>query len=604
MNIALSEKLIHQLVHLYSVRTFCLCPGGRNAPLVSVLAQSKGLEILSFFDERSAGFFALGRIRRDQRPVVVLTTSGSAVAELLPSVIEAWYSSLPVVLLTADRPSSYRLTGAPQSMEQKEIFGPYVGRAYDLENSLDFDLSDWDGTSPCHINVCFDEPLVDGEVPALHFRDQNNNKPDPGPKDKQRAGAMAGTGPVDKKGTGKVLPNHFPSPQEMEKSLNSFFKKVKKPLCLLAEMPEKFQSETENILSYFGFPVYAEALSGLRESKKLFILRSGEGILKWMVQNKKVDGVLRLGRRPVARFWQDLEKLNQPGTRQAEPAPRGLPFEKSAVFGLFSSHKANVKHAFSNKISINPHLPVLSVSDQSYSGLSRAGPALSFEAFFEWAGRNRQKTQAKKALKFEISNKISIAEEDKKHHVRLLDLLDKYPLSEPALIRDFSQKIPEGSLLFLGNSLPIREWNGTAGFEKTLKYMGNRGINGIDGQLSTFLGACEHNRSNWCLTGDLSALYDLSSLWAFRQLREKPSCFIVVVNNSGGRIFSSLFADPLFINEHNLSFQKWAEMWHFHYYFLTRWPDKLSFRSPAIIELKVDPAHTVQFWRSAKKEIV
>ena len=568
MNIALSEKLIHQLVHFYSIRTFCLCPGGRNAPLVSVLAQAKGLEVLSFFDERSAGFFALGRIRRDKKPVVVVTTSGTAVAELLPSVIEAWYSSLPVVLLTADRPSSYRLTGAPQSIEQKGIFGPYVGQAYDLENTLNFDLSDWNGVTPCHINVCFDEPLLDGVSRPLYFRGQHNKKQNPSTTEK------------------KNLLDCFHSPKAMEESICSFFKKAKKPLCILAEIPEDFQSKWENILSGFNFPIYAEALSGLRESKKLFVLKSGEGILKWMAQNKKVDSVLRIGRRPVARFWQDLEKSYA-------------------------------------------HLPVLSVSDQPYSGLSRAGPALSFKAFFDWFTKKnqknlffteREKTQINQTgfekgatleffssyteeIKPENSNKISITKEDNKHYALLLHLLEQYPLSEPALIRDFSQKIPEGALLFLGNSLPIREWNELASrSRKKIKYMGNRGANGIDGQISTFLGACEEKRSNWCLTGDLSTLYDLSALWAFGQLRKKPSCFIVVVNNRGGRIFSSLFANPLFINAHNISFQNWAKMWHFHYYFLTQWPDKLSFRSPAVIELKVNPAHTTSFWQKAKTD--
>ena len=101
-------------------------------------------------DERSAAFFAIGRIKLHGAPVVVVTTSGTAVAELLPATIEAYYSGLPLVLLTADRPARFRGTGAPQSIEQVEIFGAYA------ETSL----SMWTGMRPLHLNIEFDEPLL------------------------------------------------------------------------------------------------------------------------------------------------------------------------------------------------------------------------------------------------------------------------------------------------------------------------------------------------------------------------------------------------------------------------------------------------------------
>ena len=112
------------------VRTFCVCPGGRNAPLVEVLdALPRGAaEVLGFFDERSAGFFALGRARRDRRPVAIVTTSGTAAAELLPAMVEAHYSSAPIVAVTADRPRAYRRSGSPQAIEQVGLFGIYATR--------------------------------------------------------------------------------------------------------------------------------------------------------------------------------------------------------------------------------------------------------------------------------------------------------------------------------------------------------------------------------------------------------------------------------------------------------------------------------------------
>ena len=530
-NIGLAEQVISQLVCFHGVRTFCLSPGGRNAPLVSVISKTQDITIFSFFDERAMGFFALGRAKRDKKPVVVVTTSGTAVAELLPSVVEAHYSHIPLVLITADRPSAYRGTGAPQSIEQKGIFGPYVGQLWDLENTLDFDLSEWDRLKPCHINVCFDEPLLDQKtfgLPNQHTHNFHKKKKDVSSDKREK---------------------------EETKQIRRFFKKCQKPLCLLTEMPEDKRRDTEKILHFFGWPVYAEALSHLRESKKLFILNAGEKILSWLVLNKKIDGVVRIGRRPVARFWRDLEKTYA-------------------------------------------DVPILSVSDQSYSGLNRAQPAISFKTFFKWALKEMANHSFQKhLLVFPKLEQEQIRKKDRFQRDCLKDLLQKHPLSEPALIRDFSQKIPQHSLLFLGNSLPIREWNGVATYapDKKIKFLGQRGANGIDGLISSFLGTIEPNRANWCLIGDLSALYDLSSLWAFHQLKKKPACFIVVVNNSGGQIFSSLFNNPLFINAHSLNFKGWAEMWGFHYYSVKKWPDKLSFLSPAVIELKVDPKHTKLF---------
>ncbi len=161
-NQALASAVVDRL-RSAGVRTFCVCPGGRNAPLVEVLdALPRGAaEVLGFFDERSAGFFALGRARRDWRPVAIVTTSGTAAAELLPAMVEASYSSAPIVAVTADRPRAYRRSGSPQTIEQVELFGVYAAPSLDLEGPDEpCDLSNLAG--PAHVNVCFAEPLLAG----------------------------------------------------------------------------------------------------------------------------------------------------------------------------------------------------------------------------------------------------------------------------------------------------------------------------------------------------------------------------------------------------------------------------------------------------------
>ncbi|MDE0518779.1 MAG: hypothetical protein OXH36_04405 [Bdellovibrionales bacterium] len=237
-------------------------------------------------------------------------------------------------------------------------------------------------------------------------------------------------------------------------------------------------------------------------------------------------------------------------------------------------------------------IPVLSVSDQSYSGLSRAGVAVRFSSFFKWISSENNKENAS-------GIKPDWYKQDALRSQILTRVINKHPLSEPSLIRQLSQNIPSHSLLFLGNSLPVREWDLAASYQpdKQLKYIANRGANGIDGLLSTFFGVCEPDRQNWCLIGDLSCLYDLSAPWIQRQLNKKINFFLVIINNGGGQIFSSFSSDPLFLNSHNLNFKNWAEMWHLNYYCIQRWPKTFSFSSPAVIELTVNFAYTKKFER-------
>jgi len=166
-NIERARRLIEDVVAA-GAREFCVCAGSRNSPLLAALGGLDGgsqmadgggagssairhprsaIRLFSFVDERSAAFFALGRSKLHGAPVAVVTTSGTAVAELLPATIEAFYSGIPLILITADRPARFRGTGAPQSIEQAGIFGAYA-------------TAEWTGRAPWHINIEFDEPLL------------------------------------------------------------------------------------------------------------------------------------------------------------------------------------------------------------------------------------------------------------------------------------------------------------------------------------------------------------------------------------------------------------------------------------------------------------
>lgn len=148
-NVHRAARLIDD-VRAAGVTDVCVCAGSRNSPLLVVLGARDDVRLFSFVDERSAAFFAIGRAKALDAPVAIVTTSGTAVAEMLPAAIEAYYSGIALVLITADRPARFRGTGAPQAIEQEGIFGVYA------ETSLET----WTKSRPLHLNIEFDEPLL------------------------------------------------------------------------------------------------------------------------------------------------------------------------------------------------------------------------------------------------------------------------------------------------------------------------------------------------------------------------------------------------------------------------------------------------------------
>ena len=139
------------------VGEFVVCAGARNAALLEALARAEAaglVRVWRHFEERGAGFFALGRTMETARPCAVITTSGTAVAELLPAIVEAHYQARPLVAITADRPVAFRGTGAPQAIEQPGIFGNYAWQGT---------FAEWDGKQPLHLNVELEETFEAGD---------------------------------------------------------------------------------------------------------------------------------------------------------------------------------------------------------------------------------------------------------------------------------------------------------------------------------------------------------------------------------------------------------------------------------------------------------
>ena len=298
-----------------------------------------------------------------------------------------------------------------------------------------------------------------------------------------------------------------------------------------------------------GAPVLAESLSGLREHPRLehLALHAGARGLKNADGTVWMDGVLRLGGVPTLRLWRDLDDSLA-------------------------------------------HLPLLSVSTQPFPGathgalicapLAQLLPALTLPP--------RPASTVQEALRAR----------DRAFDEATQQLLRDEPRSEPGLIAGLSALIPDGARLFLGNSLPVREWDLAATLTpKNFEMAASRGLNGIDGQVSTFLGFSEEGRENWALVGDLTAMYDMAGPWILGQ-RPDLSAHLVVMNNGGGKIFERMFSSPAFQNQHTLHFEPLAHFWGLEY---ARWQEvpaslPIDFARRTLTEIVPDDDATHRFW--------
>ena len=584
MNIKIAEQIIKELVSL-GIRSFCLCPGGRVAPFVEVLSKSKGLELLFFFEERSACFFALGRAKRDGRPVAILTTSGTAVAELLPGLIEAYYSHIPLVVITADRPLEFGKKGAPQTLKSTvQILQGYCQISKNIEREEDINLSDRNLLKASfHLNVCFDEPLIDKPAELLDFSDRQEPfflKESGKVRQKEeiptKLDPFLRAGGINKSfkkeahfkeravhsQTEKFFKEEMVQRAKLSKSLKKTvwslkkeeivqwvkltksalfnlnhikaIQTYKKPLLLIGELKQKEQKAVQDILSCFKGIVYAEPLSNLQDG--LEMLTSGEKILSYALKRKEIDSVIRLGGIPRTRFWRDLEKRDIPVFNFASP----------------------------------PYYPGLSRRCLNWplgEGLQLLSSYLSSLKEFGGALKEFDKAQTKKWQK----------------------ILSDHPQSEEFWLWAVQKSLKTGSKVFLGNSSPIRFWDKLEK-KKDLYITGQAGVNGIDGLLSRFLGECEPQKNNVGILGDLSLLYDMAGFWGAKDL---PPWTLIVINNFGGQFFSRLFKNPAFLNRHKLSFEPLAKIWGLNYELYKHSSDFIFPKKPySLIEIRPEEQET------------
>ncbi len=531
-NVAAAGALVDELARA-GVRHFCVCPGSRSTPLVAALValakERPGVRLWSHVDERSAGFFALGLAKQSRSPAALVCTSGTAAANLLPAVVEASHSAVPLIVLSADRPPELRDWGAPQTIDQLRLFGTYarwfaelptpeptaalVSHARALGSRA---VAEACGrpAGPVHLNIPFREPLE----PVVVASDSLESLDDD---------------PLAARGRGSCAwarverPVLAPSDALVTRLARAI---AATPNGVIAAGPldgaPSLGAAAVRLARAAGWPVLAEPTSQLRAGPHVAdasVLGAYDAFLRnaALVESLAPALVLRLGApltskafhqwlasHPAASLW-----LADPEGRFADPTHRAAEILRAEPELLCDALAARLER------------------------MARPTPTGWLERF----------VSAERRARAAVTRELAADER----------------LFGPRVTAELAEALPAGTTLFVSNSLPIRDVDAVFPVTpRALRVLCNRGANGIDGTVSTALGAAAAGAEPLVLlTGDLALLHDLGGLLAAR--RHRVSATIVALNNDGGGIFSMLPVashrdavgfDALFTTPHGLDF--------------------------------------------------
>jgi len=439
---SLARVVVRQLIEA-GITDAVISPGSRNAPisLAMFAASEKGfLKLHIRIDERSAAYFALGLAKASGRPVPIVCTSGTAVANYHPAVLEAHHSNVPLLVLTADRPAILRRTGANQTTEQARIFGTAVRYFAEVSGGvfpLDLPLDSLH-RGPVHLNLQFEEPLLpDDQSDWLsEIKVAVRAKP---------AGKSAGTLKVNTS-RGVLVVGH--------------------------DRGGLTVAEVSQIATDLNWPVIAEdPLSFPDAIAHAALFLASPSIRK----NLSPETVVIIGRTTLSR----------------------------SINALIASAKS--------QIVIDPRMATVDtyrVADQRFIA---APQVVSKPADLEWHEQWQKLSQRTSKLVREISN-----------------------WSESALARELAMHL--SGVLFIASSRPIRDIESFATARAGIETFANRGLAGIDGNISTALGIATARQSATAIIGDLAFLHDLTGLVGITSANLR----IIAINNDGGGIFSTL----------------------------------------------------------------
>ena len=477
LNLAWADALMAGLFQ-GGVRHAVISPGARSTPLVLACDRHPGIRIWDILDERSAAFFALGLSLARDAPVLLIATSGSAPAHWHPAVIEADHGRLPLILLSADRPPEALGWGANQTTDQRRLFGPHLRAFFDpgtpRRGSRALAFMRALGVRAT-ADACWPKP---GPVQIdLPFR-----------KPLTAAHAPPWTPPPAMAATGR--PSLLPDPEQVQRVASRLSGRPGLLICGPGRFEPGFAGKITRLARRLGAPLLADPLSGLRfgPHPRETVITRYDAFLRapaWRGGDPcSPQWVLRFGAVPVSRTLSDYLE------RAAAPLCLCDPV----------GDWPDPSFATREWITADPERFCRVLDDQAL----RPAPAT-------WLARFR-------------------------HQERAAAPTGDLPV-EAELIRLLIDALPARGVLFSGNSLPIRQldtWSGSG--ETPIRILCNRGVSGIDGNISTLLGLAAAGERVVGLIGDLALCHDMNGLLAAPGL----DAVIVVLNNGGGAIFGHL----------------------------------------------------------------
>ena len=513
----LSSKLVvRDLVEVLAqkgVKHIVLSPGSRNAPLIISFNRHPAFTCYSVVDERSAAFFALGIAQQTKDPVVICCTSGSAALNYAPAIVEAYYQKIPLLVLTADRPTEWIDQMDGQTIRQSKLYLNYSKGSFDLPLKVNNDddrwyaqrianeaieLTQFPEPGPVHINIPFKEPLYG-------LKDYSEEK----------------------------LPKLF----ETTKTL------LELPDSEIAELKEEWKSYNR-VLLITGLlhpnEVLNEVLNDISNQKNVAILTETTSNVFGKYFNRSIDRVIAGIEGDEVDYVPDLL------------VTIGGPVVSKKV-------KAFLRE---NKSKAHWHINASNDTVDTYQSLTRIIPVspekvLKFFTGIEVNSDYRDKWLGKDSSLQKVYNQF----------IKEIEFCD-LKVFETVL-----NKIPQESQLQLGNSTVVRYSNlFDQPFQNKLRCFSNRGTSGIDGTLSTAVGAATATQKlTTVITGDLSFFYDSNALWItpFPQ-----NLKIILINNKGGSIFRIIDGpsnidelEPFFEAKHDLKAEYIAKTFGLDYTF-------------------------------------
>ena len=461
-----------------------ISPGSRNTPLIIAADRRSALECHVQVDERCAAFFALGIARTSKRPVVLVCTSGSAPGNWHPAVIEADRGGTPMILLSADRPWELQNNGANQSIDQIKLFGGSVRGFHALP--------------PAEATPQSRNQLMQLGVQAVH----QSLWPDPGPVhiNVPLREPLVPSGPLPEAAlfSGQSAPFRMPELCANEQQLIAIAHQISgQPgviVCGGGVDTAAFHRQVTALAKICGAPIFADPLSGLRFGGHdlAHVVVGYDTCLQDanMTADLHPQWILRFGAMPVSKQLQQF-LLRSTAAQHILVDPTGR-WQDSL-------------HHTSEMVRAAPENFCRLLRQQELAAV----PEEWLHAFVAPGSRG-------------------------------VDSVEEAPL-EQTVVQDLISGLPDGSILFSGNSLPIRYLDSYSGkHSKPLQIVANRGASGIDGNVSTLLGmATESEKQDVtvaALIGDLTLYHDMNGLLAAKDL----SAVIVVLNNHGGGIFKQL----------------------------------------------------------------